>query len=74
MDVFFKPVLVFIVVIGIFFYILSNSNTIETKTEVVTSASGMPMQNTSYIFHWDRFGAYVKNTPRRIKKYVSGSR
>lgn len=68
MDVFFKPILILAVVIIIFGYIFARSNTLETTTEVVISPSGMPTQKTNYIFHWDRFGNYIINTPQRVKK------
>lgn len=33
----------------------------------------MPSQRTVYLYHWDRFGDYIKNTPERIKKAFGGS-
>lgn len=73
MHAFFKPVLVIFLIIFSFFYVLVKSNTIETTTEVYTSKSGMPIQTTNYIYHWDRFEDYVKDTPERMKKSFSGS-
>ena len=63
---------IFIVVV--FFYILINSNTVETTTEVYTGHSGLPQQRANYVFHWDRFGNYIINTPERIKKLFDGSK
>ncbi len=73
MHAFFKPVVFLLAVALIFFYVLINSNTIETTTALTTSRTGMPLQTTSYTYHWDRFGAYISNTPERIKKYFSGA-
>lgn len=73
MHAFFKPVLLILFVVFLFFYILINSNTVESRSEVVVLSTGMPQQRTSHVFHWDRFGAYIKNTPARIKNYFSGT-
>lgn len=73
MHAFFKPALIIFILIFLFFYILINSNTMETKTEVVTASNGMPVQRTTRIYHWDRFSAYIKNTPTRIQNYFSAS-
>ncbi|HQB84006.1 MAG TPA: hypothetical protein PLR50_10950 [Candidatus Rifleibacterium sp.] len=56
-----------------FYYFFVNSITLEITTESYTNASGMPSQRTVYIYHWDRFGDYIKNTPERIKKALGGS-
>ena len=71
MHAFFKPVLILILVIFLFSYAFSKSNTLETTTEQYTTSSGMPQQRTKYIFHWDRFGTYVKETPQRISAWFS---
>lgn len=73
MHAFFKPVLIIIVLLMIFAYVFTQSGVIETKTEVVTTSTGMPQQQTTYIYHWDRLGKYIKNTPARVKKYFSDS-
>ncbi len=73
MHAFFKPVIFIFVLACVFYYIFVNSNTLEITTEVYTNASGMPSQRTVYIYHWDRFGDYIKNTPERIKTAFSGS-
>lgn len=73
MHVFFKPVIFLFALACIFYYIFVNSNTLEITTEVYTNASGMVSQRTVYIYHWDRFGDYIKNTPERVKKALGGS-
>ncbi|MDD3148686.1 MAG: hypothetical protein PHD82_15435 [Candidatus Riflebacteria bacterium] len=73
MYAFFKPVLLIFVIVSLFFFILIKSKTVETTTELVTAPSGMPVQTTSYTWHWDRFGNYITSTPERIKKYFNGS-
>ncbi len=73
MHAFFKPVIFIFVLACVFYYCFVSSNTLEIKTEAYTNASGMPGQRTIYIYHWDRFTDYIKNTPERIKKSLGGS-
>lgn len=70
MYAFFKPVLLIFVIVSLFFYILINSKTVETTTEVITAPSGMPVQTTSYTWHWDRFGDYI-TSPRNAFRNTS---
>lgn len=70
MDAFFKPILIIAVLFGVFAYIFFQSGTLEIKQEDYMER-GMPMKRTVFIQHWDRFGAYVINTPDRISRYFS---
>lgn len=72
MDVFFKPVMILAIVFCLFAYVFYQSGTLEIKQEDFMER-GMPMKRTVFIQHWDRFGAYVKNTPERVKAYFNGS-
>ncbi|HNW36067.1 MAG TPA: hypothetical protein PKM25_14110 [Candidatus Ozemobacteraceae bacterium] len=72
MDVFFKPVLFFAVVFGLFAFLFVQSGTLEMKQEEYTDR-GMPMKRTIYNLHWDRFGNYVTSIPGRISNYFGGS-
>ena len=69
MHAYFKPVLIIFAAIFLFFYVFSNSKTLETTTELVTLPNGMPVQKTHYHFHCDRFADYIKDTPGRVKKF-----
>ncbi|PKL41542.1 MAG: hypothetical protein CVV41_18300 [Candidatus Riflebacteria bacterium HGW-Riflebacteria-1] len=68
MHVFFKPVLLLCILILLFSWVFVRSNTLETTTEKIITSTGMPQQRTRYVFHWDRFSAYITNTPDRIGK------
>lgn len=70
MHAFFKPVMIIFIIFCIFFYILVQSNTIETTTRKFISHTGLPKETTDFTFHWDRFGNYVKQTPERVRVFI----
>ena len=68
----FKLVLILTVIVAILAFIFVKSDTLEVRSERVMR-NGMPYDTNRYILHWDRFGAYVKSIPRRLKGLLTTS-